>query len=483
MKRFIALLLIFIMTFSLSGYGIASEKNVIMEKNRDYNEGHFKDISQSDWFYKNVITAYEYGVMSGNSEATFNPYGNITISEAITIAVRINQQTVNKNRKIAQDSSDLWYMPYIKYAENAGIISKGKFFDKYEKSATRAEFVYILCNCLDAYELKNENPYTKNIPDMKKEDNYFNVILKAVKSGIISGKDFNGSFYPDDFITRAEASAVLSRIIDRNERKSEIKRLIADNIYDASEFYMENNTIRNYADYNNITSIWSGYYIDTTDSVYMYLYNPNELNAYFQYLKDDGYTVKKSYEAHSLLTEYICKKYDTYINITVLNKYSQVWISFPMSSTYKSENFNTDTPIENEEKTVSSKEEWDSCKNFLENEKISNYGYMYELKSENREVFIDSNGVTRAKYTYKYYPNHFINYCELLDKSGSLDTLTVDSNALFLDFTYIRRDGNIHVFVDLIKSTISIDFEKTKTSDLWQINRFFNQYTDPPLRI
>ena len=83
-----------------------------------------------------------------------------------------------------------------------------------------------------------------------------------------------------------------------------------------------------------------------------------------------------------------------------------------------------------------------------------------------REVFYDSNQV-RVRYRYDFYPNHFIRYCETLDNSGyKLDTLSVDSNALFLDSSYKMNNSSVRIYVNLIEKTIDIEFDKIKASDL-----------------
>ena len=55
-----------------------------------YVQGQFTDIPASQWFTKNVAGAVEFGLMKGNTPSTFNPYGDVTLAETITMAARIH---------------------------------------------------------------------------------------------------------------------------------------------------------------------------------------------------------------------------------------------------------------------------------------------------------------------------------------------------------------------------------------------------------
>ena len=50
----------------------------------------YTDVAESDWFYENVKTAYELGFMNGKAEGAFDPNGNVTVVEGITMAARLH---------------------------------------------------------------------------------------------------------------------------------------------------------------------------------------------------------------------------------------------------------------------------------------------------------------------------------------------------------------------------------------------------------
>lgn len=59
------------------------------EKVNTYNN-NFSDVAASSWYAENVKSAYELGFMNGKSEGKFDPNGNVTVAEGITMAARVN---------------------------------------------------------------------------------------------------------------------------------------------------------------------------------------------------------------------------------------------------------------------------------------------------------------------------------------------------------------------------------------------------------
>jgi hypothetical protein len=84
----------------------------------DKYSGQFSDVKATDWYYDNVVTAYELGLMKGSGNS-FNPNGNITLAETIVAAARIHS--------ICQTGRDSYtqralYQTYVDYALGSGII-------------------------------------------------------------------------------------------------------------------------------------------------------------------------------------------------------------------------------------------------------------------------------------------------------------------------------------------------------------------------
>ncbi len=187
------------------------------KKNQAYKSNHFNDISVTDWYYINVTSAYEYSIMNGKTENAFEPSDKITIAESITVAARINNTYNYKNTASLTDVKSYWYTPYLIYAKNNGIISEE--YPDYNSYATRAEFAQILAASVENADLQEINNIANGaIPDVDMSKNYAKSVYTLYRAGILTGSD-KGEFKPDDTITRAEAAAIITRIINPELRK------------------------------------------------------------------------------------------------------------------------------------------------------------------------------------------------------------------------------------------------------------------------
>ena len=89
-RRIVSILLVLSMVqVAFPGLSIAAEKLENFEKNKE-SAPAFADVVYDDWFYPYVRTVAEKRLMVGTSAATFNPLGNVTLAETITIASRLH---------------------------------------------------------------------------------------------------------------------------------------------------------------------------------------------------------------------------------------------------------------------------------------------------------------------------------------------------------------------------------------------------------
>ena len=178
-----------------------------------YTRGQFNDVNEALWYgfddQKVIATAYEYGLMVGTSYTKFNPTGSVTIAQAITIASRVHKIYFTGDGEFVQ--GPVWYQVYVDYAIANGIIGAGNFAD-YNKAATRAEMAYIFSAALPSGEFVSQNT-VNTLPDVNSGTPYYNAILMLYKSGVVAGSDTQGTFNPNNNITRAEAAAIISRVI------------------------------------------------------------------------------------------------------------------------------------------------------------------------------------------------------------------------------------------------------------------------------
>lgn len=180
-----------------------------------YYEGRFSDVPSSAWYSKRVGMAYEYGLMTGSGTSTFNPEGNISIAETITIACQI-YNTYYSNQ-FDFPVTDPWYVTYIKYAFVNDIVKV--IYSDYTAPITRAEFASILAGALPSEALAEINSIEDGaIPDVSSDSSYYNAVYTLYRAGVISGSDTQGTFNPNSYITRAEAATILSNLVNTSLR-------------------------------------------------------------------------------------------------------------------------------------------------------------------------------------------------------------------------------------------------------------------------
>ena len=178
-----------------------------------YAYGMFADVNENEWYgYAQqgaVANAYEYGVMQGDALMIFDPLGNITVGQAIAMAARV--RSIYRTGKSDFTQGVPWYQVYVDYAIETGMIVDNDFSD-YTRAATRAEMAFIFSRAIPRAEFPEVNVVI-SLPDVNNGTPYSDSILMLYKAGVLTGNDSKGTFNPGSNITRAEASAIISRII------------------------------------------------------------------------------------------------------------------------------------------------------------------------------------------------------------------------------------------------------------------------------
>lgn len=183
-----------------------------------YHQDQFYDVKANQWFTQTVADAFEMGLVKGMSSTEFSPYGDVTVAEAITMAARIHKIYTSGTEDFASNGG-MWYQVYLDYAYENSVISRAYYNSDVSQKATRAQFAEIFANAMDDIGLYPISTVADNaIPDVKMTATYANDVYKLYRAGILAGNDTLGTFSPNTYITRAEASAILARMADTNNR-------------------------------------------------------------------------------------------------------------------------------------------------------------------------------------------------------------------------------------------------------------------------
>ena len=172
----------------------------------------FTDVSADAWYYPYVQTAYSFGIINGKSEKAFDPGAGLTCAEAAKIAAVIH----NKSRSDGDEQDFImaggkWYDTYVNYCYDNGIIEDYIIFD-WDAKATRGQMAYLFSRCdTDPYFINDVSII--DIPDVYDTTPFAYEILDLYNKGIAVGSDTYMTYYPDSYVKRSEAAALISRIL------------------------------------------------------------------------------------------------------------------------------------------------------------------------------------------------------------------------------------------------------------------------------
>ncbi len=164
--------------------------------------------------------------ISGMGDGSFRPEGNLTRGQTATMIARL--LNTEEQGKVAYSFTDVeetaWYSPYVQLLASWGIVSGyGESTFAPESNITRAELVTILCNLhggVDSTEAES------SFSDVSPEKWYAPYIAMAEQLGWIAGYE-DGTFKPENNITRAEAVTLLNAVMGRSAAEEETLALIS----------------------------------------------------------------------------------------------------------------------------------------------------------------------------------------------------------------------------------------------------------------
>lgn len=181
---------------------------------KTYTPGQFEDVPAAAWYAEPIQTIYELNLMSGVSSTAFQPFGNLTVAEAVALASRIHSIYYGDGAEFS--AAIPWYQPYVDYAVQAGIIAGGL---DYSSAISRSQFAVIMDRALPAEAFPAINQVTA-LPDVPASGWYADSIYRLYNAGILSGTDPYGTFLPDHPIQRCEAAALLVSLVNPDQRST-----------------------------------------------------------------------------------------------------------------------------------------------------------------------------------------------------------------------------------------------------------------------
>lgn len=175
----------------------------------------FSDVGVHDWFAPYVNLCVEHGLMKGTDKG-FEPYKTLTIGECTAIAARLREGLTGEAIPVMEDVP--WYLPYAEYIRGVEPALTGLTAHA-EDNSTRYEFLRLLNAALLGQEgMLGAINAVEMLPDPGFQED--EMVLGFYNAGILTGTDQYGTFAPDRTLTRAEAAAMVARVVEPELRLS-----------------------------------------------------------------------------------------------------------------------------------------------------------------------------------------------------------------------------------------------------------------------
>lgn len=194
----------------------------------------FTDLTGYNWAKPAIENMAAQGILSGVGNQKYAPAANVTVTEFASMAMRAYGGkdvaiTLSKEQgnleEIEAVNGNYWGNTTICAAQKFGLTDRfGLDKARWSEPATRAEMATIVMTIAEqmgeeAFEIKDgiEN----NIGDYSEVSSYANdmrYILQAYSNGILCGTDDAGSYAPSAYAKRAEAAAIMQRLVDPSKR-------------------------------------------------------------------------------------------------------------------------------------------------------------------------------------------------------------------------------------------------------------------------
>ena len=179
----------------------------------DEAEVAYTDLSADDWAYESIVALTKAGVISGDADKKVRPADAVTRAELSKIVLGARGYEIDSAATLtATDADDVadWAKEYVATAMAKGII-KG-----YEdgsvrsgKVVTRAELAVVIVRAISATSEVEGNSFT----DVSADAWYAKDVECAKTLGIVGGYE-DGSFRGENTVTRREAFAMVSRMMN-----------------------------------------------------------------------------------------------------------------------------------------------------------------------------------------------------------------------------------------------------------------------------
>ncbi len=232
MKRTISLILTTVMLLSAITYS-ASAENL-----------PFSDVKTSAWYYDEVKTVYEAGIMEGKGNGRFAPSATMTRAELVTVLYRLSGDTADTAKKLtfADTKNGAWYSDAVLWASDKELVTG--YPDNTFRPNTpilRQELAKLTVTFLDYMNVtKKGTVLTESFTDAASFPKWAGEYIEKLRETGLMGGDGTGAFKAKSNASRAEIATVITRLLPLMEDDSPVYDIIKDKVSNYTLVYDEN---------------------------------------------------------------------------------------------------------------------------------------------------------------------------------------------------------------------------------------------------
>lgn len=161
----------------------------------------FSDVPESSWFYEDVMTLSESGVVSGYPDGTYRPTKKVTTGESLKMIL------LAAGYPEPERAESHWARGYLNFAIDQGFLVRYQDISDLDINMTRGLLAKLAANALGLTDPGTYGTFTDT-------DSVYVEALHA--AGIVGGYP-DGTYRPDASVSRAEIAAIVNRIYQSRE--------------------------------------------------------------------------------------------------------------------------------------------------------------------------------------------------------------------------------------------------------------------------
>jgi hypothetical protein len=173
----------------------------------------FPDLPESHWAYDAVMSAAEADIISGYPDGEFKPSDIVTYGEFIKMAY------IAATGEDPGGAGANWALPYYEASVRAAFFGGDIEDSDLFRAIPREYMALILSGIAGKVDIANYEELRENISDVAWNAPHEYDIMKVYSMGLITGYP-DGTFRPEETLTRAEAATVIFRLINSKARQS-----------------------------------------------------------------------------------------------------------------------------------------------------------------------------------------------------------------------------------------------------------------------